>query len=138
MRISGQVATNGMLMLNGYVSLKRHNIEGMVSFLVDTGADVTTIMPKDAQKMGIDYSRLGMADTVEGVGGPAKCYDAAAIVSFLNDDGESIEHRIFVEIIEPDPRGPNLNLPSLLGRDVINEYRMVFDAHKLRFCFDLG
>ena len=125
-------------MLNAFVKLRRHNISGMVSFLVDTGADLTTLMPKDAFRLGINYSLLRNPDQAEGVGGSAKCYQEAAVISLFDEDDEQREHNVILDILEPDPRRPTMRLPSLLGRDIINDYRMIFDAHGSRLHFDLG
>jgi hypothetical protein len=130
--ISGRVTTNGTPILDGYIKVRRHNIEGPVSFLVDTGADVTVLMPKDAMKLGVDYSLLGKPTKARGVGASAKCYRVEAMVSLRDEDDEPISHRIILAIIEPDSKGANMGMPSLLGRDIINEYRMIFDAYSSR------
>ena len=54
------------------------------------------------------------------------------MVSLRDEDDEPISHRIILAIIEPDSKGANMGMPSLLGRDIINEYRMIFDAYSSR------
>lgn len=127
-----------MPILNGYIKVGRPNIEGSVSFMVDTGANKTVLMPKDALKLGVDFSQLGTPGKAGGVGAPAKIHIAAATVSLRDDDDEWVDHFIDLGIVEPDPEGGNKDMPSLLGRDIINDYRMIFDAQSLRIQLDLG
>ena len=41
--------------MEGHVLLPRLGKRGNVSFIFDTGADTSLLMPLDAQRMGIDY-----------------------------------------------------------------------------------
>ena len=51
-----------------------------VSFLVDTGADRTMLMPDDGRASGLNYSQLTGNETIGGVGGPLSCFEEDAIV----------------------------------------------------------
>src|SRR5262245_10289854 len=44
--------------LEGRVSFPRPRIRSRISFLADTGADGTVIMPSDSQSLGIDFGAL--------------------------------------------------------------------------------
>ena len=87
--------------------------------------------------MGVDYSLLGFPKKVGGVGSRAKIYKVPAILSFQDESEVQRDHAILLGIIEADPKGDNKGMPSLLGRDIINEYRMVFDFYASRLHFDL-
>ena len=54
----------------------------MVSFLVDTGADGTVMMPIDTRKLGIDYGLLRDPRAPEGIGGTAPAFREQAVLSF--------------------------------------------------------
>jgi translation initiation factor 2B subunit (eIF-2B alpha/beta/delta family) len=61
--------TTGRPYLEGRLVFPRLNLQHNVSFLVDTGADRTVIMPADAVTLGIDYSALTGNEAVGGIGG---------------------------------------------------------------------
>ena len=44
--------------MEAYVSFPRSGLRGSVSFLVDTGADASVLMPADARKLGVVLRRL--------------------------------------------------------------------------------
>ena len=50
--------TSGRPYLEARVILPNLKIGGDVSFIVDTGADRTVLMPIDVKRMGIDYKKL--------------------------------------------------------------------------------
>ena len=51
--------TSGRPYLEGRFYIPRLGVQGNISFLVDTGADSTTLLPADANKLNIDHSELG-------------------------------------------------------------------------------
>ena len=61
--------TSGRPYMEGHVLLPRLGLSGNVSFIFDTGADTSLLMPLDAQRMGIDYGLLGNELSTLGIGG---------------------------------------------------------------------
>lgn len=66
--------TTGRPYVNGRLLLPRLNISTNLSFLVDTGADISTLMPADGLTTGINYQELIDLTVVGGVGGDANCF----------------------------------------------------------------
>lgn len=102
-------------------------------FLVDTGADNSLLMPADAAQIGLDLALLDcLGNGCSGVGGEAHCLAEDTVLSFTGT------LRCFSYEIPLDyyPSGEGANgLPSILGRDVLDRWRMTYDpaARKLAF-----
>ena len=99
-------------------------------FLVDTGSDITTLMPDDAfQLLGDSYFDLDFetsAETmvVEGIGAEGQRTLPINAVLSLEDDVEvEIALAIRLWVAEPRPDHPstsgNWAIPSIFGRDAI-------------------
>ncbi|MEK9150436.1 MAG: hypothetical protein AAB267_10390 [Candidatus Desantisbacteria bacterium] len=106
-----------------------------ISFLIDTGASMTILLDKDVEITGLDVSRLKKADKpVGGIGGIIDTYiiDDAKIV-FETDKGyTSQDLTLFVGVhnlsrANEETKRRILTMPSLLGREIVNE----FDLHCL-------
>lgn len=117
-------------------SSRQLDIRGTIEFIIDTGASRTTISDRDAIKLGIDYSKLEkLPEGTLGIGGSVDTY----IVSqpeliFVTSDGKHhvekldriyvLKHRRVDEKIK--------RIPSILGRDVLNKYIIIFDRKRER------
>jgi predicted aspartyl protease len=111
------------------VHFPRLDLRGYVSFLVDTGASGTVLMPLDSRKLAVNFSLLKNRKTSRTVGGPADGYMEEAVLGFLDRDKSTIfAYEIEIQIFEPTR--DNAALPSLLGRDVLNQWRLVVDFPK--------
>lgn len=119
--------TSGAPYIEGYVFLQRLSIDGLISFLVDTGSDVTVLMPVDSAKLGIIFTDLVNRTESEGIGGLAAGYEELATVSFA-DGNYTYSYAINIEIAEPN--ATNDHFPSILGRDIINRWRCTVDLAK--------
>lgn len=97
-----------------------------ISFLVDTGAETSFLMPLDARALGVDYERLILSpDSTTGIGGEARYYQEQALVTFF--DSEHIYmYELALEIAEPTEH--NLGIPSLLGRDILSRWLLRYEA----------
>jgi hypothetical protein len=116
--------TTGRPYLAGRIHLPRFGIVADLSFIVDTGADRTHLMPGDGERMGLDYRLLIPSDVpVTGVGGPSLAYTEAAILVFA-DTRNLYVYDIAVTIagFAPGMRA----VPSLLGRDVLDCWHMTY------------
>jgi len=117
---------------------KRHII-----LLIDTGASVTALLDGDASRFGItmdDASRhLKLAShKVVGIGGMAETYVVkGAELRFATEEGMEVSETFNLHVVLHDPRtlsveesGLVLRLPSILGRDIINRYSLLFSASR--------
>ena len=64
--------------MEGYVLLPRLGWSGNVSFIFDTGADTSLLMPLDAQRMGIDYAMFENEVPTLEIGGVSENYIESA------------------------------------------------------------
>lgn len=107
-----------------------------VMFLLDTGASRTTILDNDAARLNVNYKKLrkSQQDTV-GIGGAVDTYvipDARLV--FMAEKGyfETEPDLIFVlrhVMRNAVTRERIKNIPSILGRDVLNKYRLILDKN---------
>ena len=98
--------------MEGHVLLPRLGKKGNVSFIFDTGADTSLLMPLDGQRMGIDYGRFQNEETSLGIGGTSENYVESAYLAFVGDKalyGYEIELRVC------KPSQDLMTIPSLLG-----------------------
>jgi hypothetical protein len=108
------------------VHLPRFGLWGYVSFLADTGASSTVLMPLDSKKLGINFNKLINPKISRTVGGPAKGYMEESILGFLDKDkGRIYAYNTELQIFAPTR--DNATLPSLLGRDILNRWRVLID-----------
>jgi len=114
------------------VHFPRLGLRGYVSFLVDTGANGSVLMPADSKKLGVDFRALRNPTTSQGIGGFAKGFEEDSVLAFSG--GRYVYgYDINIEVSSPTP--DNRYLPSLLGRDVLNRWRVVIDFTKRRATF---
>ena len=110
--------------------------EGVV-FLLDTGTEVTCIHDHDAERMEIPFDQLKNSDTgTLGVGGRSEYYLEPAHLTFIDDNLVRV-YSLPLRIAKPTPQGEGTTeeppeqtvngLPSLLGRDVIKNWFIVYD-----------
>ena len=126
--------TSGRPYLEGRLILPRIGIAGNISFLVDTGADASMIMPLDGKRLGIDYSQL-QGDAVSfGLGGEIHSFLEDAILVFTEPGSALYLYNIEIDIPPPDPALPD-DLPSLLGRDILDRWRMTYSPSRKNLTF---
>ncbi len=108
--------------VEGRLVIPRLRVGGDLSFLVDTGADETFLMPGDALTVGLDYSQLQNLDnSSRGAGGPIDSYHEDAWIAF--SDGKTLYgYAIRLSILAF--REDMLTVPTLLGRDVLHRWGM--------------
>ena len=102
--------------------IPRLGVRGDLSFLLDTGADHTLLLPSGGRAQGLDYSRLGKFDTrTRGAGGPIRTHKESAWLVF--SDGTTLfGYSITLSILEE--RNDMDQVPSLIGRDILHHFRM--------------
>ena len=106
--------------------IPRLNVNHRLMLLVDTGASATCLHPADAIRAGIPFERLGNRIGYLGIGGSSAYFREPANLLF-EDDSQLRIYRLDLLIAAPTEN--NRELPSLLGRDVLNRWRM--DYHPI-------
>ena len=113
--------------VEGRVKIARLGVEGDTRFLIDTGADATTLQMSDRRRLGIPLSQLSPQVYVESVGGLASYSQEPASVWLYDRAADA--WRIFSIMIEIYAgEGQADDFPSLLGLDVLNRCRCAIDA----------
>ena len=130
--IDGFFGSDGHAYLEGHVYMPRFGIVGRVEFLVDTGADVTTLHPDDADDLGCPFDELENPVEVSGVGGEQTYYNEPVIILFYGTD-RTYGFRVTIPIGKPSEETDGLE--SLLGVDILNRMRMDYDFRRRRLWF---
>ncbi len=111
--------------MEGRLILPRLSIQGDISFLVDTGADCSMVMPSDAKRLGVPYELLQGDRECGGIGGTAHSFVERAILVFTDPQVMLYAYDLEIDIMPDD--GEMEEVPSLLGRDVIDRWRVTYD-----------
>ena len=112
--------------------LPRLQLQGLVNFLIDTGADNTTLSLIDVERLNISYRRLkrDSIESVEGIAGEHFFYQEEAVLMLRDEDAKTYIFAIKVHVPKKGKGGQTeqqRRLPSLLGRDVTDQCRMIID-----------
>ena len=121
--IAGYFKPDGIPYVECRLSLPRLGCLGRVHFLIDTGADTTTLHPDTASEMGCPFDALVNPDQFTGVGGTLLYYTERAILTFEDEDGGAQRFEINIAVAKPHPVTNDLD--SLLGRDILNQLDIV-------------
>ena len=100
------------------VALPRFNAVRQVDMLVDSGADITTLQPKDALLLLEEpqFSQLREQHNVQGIGGFTNFFREDAAIGLLLTSDRTCWIPIVIDIAELNtPPG----IPSVLGNDVM-------------------
>ena len=93
--------------------------------LVDTGASASCLHPADAIRAGIPFDELGNRVGYLGIRGSSAHFRESA--NLLIEDGLLLADLSARSTDSRSQRPSNRDLPSLLGRDVLNRWRMDYD-----------
>ena len=126
--------TTGRPYVGARLLLPRFNVTANLSFLVDTGADRSMLMPVDIIRMGIDRGILEKQIDVGGVGGSTVGFREKAVLAFA---GQRHRSSIFysIEILIAQDDRNLMRTPSLLGRDVLDRWKISYDPHNNELSF---
>ena len=136
---------NGRPHVSAHIEIPRLNITGTIPLLVDTGADNTCIHPKDGPELlipypslnwptTVPYQSLNRPTTVRGIAGTSQRYLEEAVISFRDSLGKPVfRYRVTVRIGKPDD--VDLRLPSLLGQDLLRNWRTIHEPALQRLEF---
>jgi predicted aspartyl protease len=103
-----------------------------ILLVVDTGTAITTINEFDARQMKIDYSKLTRKQDSLGIGGSAESYVADSCHLYFGEGIESVDVTPvkFLRQLNVD-KADQERYPSLLGMDVLINYRISFTESKV-------
>ena len=112
----------------------------MVEFLIDTGADSTTLHPADAIRVWPPYLAHNFRSDprltkIGGIGGASSYVQREAQLDFNDDTRGPIGGEFTINIAES--RGDNAVFPSLLGRDVLQFFRLTVSNRDNSVTLDL-
>ena len=132
--IEGFFLPNGRPYVVALLLVHDLGVDGLVPFLVDTGAGTTILHVADATNLGVPFGQLSRPESARGIGGSRQYYREESTV-VLGYDERPQAFDITIGIAKPENTRVTNDLPSLLGRDVLNQLRVEYDygAQQLRF-----
>lgn len=133
--IIGKFAEAGRPYVRGFVTLPRLRITAEIAFLVDTGADLSLLAPSDAFTIGVDYTLLVSYAQSFGSAGVAFSFTEPAVISFV--DSERALHTYDVDLAIAEPNVDIIHMPSILGRDILDRWRMIYDPKGAELTFSV-
>lgn len=104
--------------------IPRLRVNHRLMLLIDTGSIATCLHPADAIRAGIPFEQLGNEIGYAGVGGSATYFREVANLLFEDDSRLRIYQ---LNLLIAIPAEYNRELPSLLGRDVLNRWYVGYD-----------
>lgn len=116
-------------MISAHVTIPTIKASGFIEFLIDTGADSTTITQADGKRLRINYTKLTTEDHGIGYAGSTSDFICDGTVTFSEIGVMEYEYDVELRITKPDPvvSLELLMIPSLLGRDILNQWHLSFD-----------
>lgn len=122
--ISSYIDAKSAPYVYGQVVIPRLRITANVDFLLDTGADSTCLHPYDAGEIGVPFDMLRDEAYSGGVSGRASYYRERALLSFRDGPSSSVYD---IRLLIARPTTSNSRLPSLLGRNIINRWSVLYE-----------
>jgi hypothetical protein len=117
------------------VHLLTTHFHGLVWLVADTGASRTVLLDRDFRRLGIPKSALSPAPgAIVGVGGSVlSCLLVGIEITLAGDTGDVVlvqdiwvaQHDL--QRLAPEEARRILRLPSVMGRDMINQFRFTCD-----------
>lgn len=126
--------TTGRPYIECRVILPRFGLSGDFSFLIDTGADGSLLMPGDGRLLKLDFSQLVNERVAQGIGGGARTFTESALLTFA--DGQNV-FGYFVELGILEDSDEMASTPSLIGRDILRRWNMDYRPLERRLTIDV-
>ncbi len=115
--------------IKGVLNLPSLDFSATLDFHIDTGAVLTTLAPIDGDNNRLDYSRVqGPTEELYGFAGHGEVFlEQARLVFFGNE--RVYFHDLTVGVMKRPSEVDDAawNLPSVLGRDVLNNWQMLYN-----------
>ena len=121
--ITGSITDDGYF-VEATVRTNPDSQPAALTFLVDSGASITAIHPADIPKLAIPQAVLREAETIQinGIGG-GSIYRLIPGTLTFRDDAASTPFRYATTLYIAEPKDDNADIPSLLGRDILNYWQ---------------
>ena len=115
------------------------NVWAWCSFIIDTGAERSVLLPVDARRMGLDRTKLVQTANSLGIGGNAPGHNEYAVVILGDDErGRLYEFRLTEVAFIPEDTDEMREIDaSVLGRDVLDRVRLVYDKRDRRVTLEV-
>lgn len=113
--IAGDWLEGGNLEINAHLHFPGFGLGGPVRFEIDTGASRTILGPSDAERLGIDYSRLGLPIQLGTIGSDVLAHPIPGVV-YLTGERQDVGFKAHVMVLNPSTSDLG---NSLLGPDVL-------------------
>jgi hypothetical protein len=115
--------------------LRSAHFQGLVWILADTGASRTTLLDRDAKLLNVPTEALEPALLpIVGIGGSVRSFLLRDVeITWTSDKGDVVLRQDIcvvqhdLEQLPPDEVSRILRLPSVLGRDLINQFHFTCD-----------
>lgn len=120
--------TSGRPYVEGRLVFPVLRLRGDISFVVDTGADRSVLMPLDGMRIGVDYNTLSSHTESVGMGGISRDFEEQALVGFAEPNQNIYVYNIKIIVASPHP--DIMDVPSLLGRDILDHWRIIYNPSK--------
>ena len=115
--------SSGRPYISAWVNSPSLGLVGHVSFLVDSGADATVLMPADARKIGFDFATARKTGRSHGIGGSAATSGLDAFLLFYDREDQCLYGYDTGRLAVIHPAGTVMErAPSLLGRDILDNW----------------
>ena len=126
------------IFINAHLISSALKIDETIEFLIDTGASRTTLLDRDAIFLGVNYSKIPKyKQQVSGIGGTVETHiipDASLIIKSGNHRKDFsmpvLAVRHLLDEMNETERIRILRLPSILGRDILSQFRLIYDYPK--------
>ena len=132
MSIEGRIVSGWLPFIYAKFICDQLQVNMDILLVVDTGTAITTINEFDARQMKIDYSKLTRKQDSLGIGGSAESYVADSCHLYFGEGIESVDVKPvkFLRQLNVD-KADQERYPSLLGMDVLINYRISFTESKV-------
>src|SRR5438046_2893461 len=94
--------TTGRPYIEGRLYLPRLSVQGDISFLLDTGADGSMLMPADAIRLGVPYDALQGDNEASGIGGTVNCFVEHVVFAFTEPGAAVYVYELAIDIMQFD------------------------------------
>ena len=109
----------------------RHDLGGMVNFMLDMNCDHSLLAPFDAMRLGCSINDAPISRVI-GWRGRLKLGLKPAVLVFQDtfQDISSLKfYNVHLGVVATEPR-THSRMPSILGRDVMRRCRIVMEPHR--------
>lgn len=120
--------TSGRPYIEGRLYLPRFNLSADISFLLDTGADRSILMPGDAKKIALPFDQLTGDNERRGIGGLVHCFEERVLLVFDEPKVALYVYELTMDIMQADPQMEDVS--SIIGRDIIDRWRITYDPQR--------